>query len=697
MDPARNVLSMSITTNRIHLSPEVHKIIERATAHEAVLFVAVFLLIAGSGKLGQYLFFEWHTSPAILWPPSGIALAVLYLYGYRMWVPILLGLILISITGPASHLIPGVITTPIGQVIGSMVGAWALHYFKFDASFSNIRNVLMFMVVIIVSSAIAPTITTLISTITGNLSTTALISWSRSWAGFIFSCLIISPLLFSWIRPDNRIVHRHVLELLFVVALVFGATYLLFWTKIASNYSFILLFFFLIGHFWICLRFSTRAITLLIFTTTVFAMLGIFVAPNPERELNQQLFATELFLFLVIPIFYAFTALVKERSNTIDELREAMDSIAKENDAKSEFIAVLAHELRNPLAPVKTTLEILDLMDLEPDIKKLIVSAHQQVHTMRRLLDDLLDVTRVSQGKFQLRIQRTNLCAVINKSIEQVESTFSERKHHISIGGMCDDSIWINVDPLRFEQILVNLLNNAAKYTPENGTITVTYTVTDAQLELRVRDNGLGISAEHLEHIFEPFWQIKSKDAPPSSGIGIGLALTKRIIGLHGGTVHAESEGLGKGSIFIVSFPSTILSEPVEIRTNTEAPILLPQYKILVVDDNKVAADALSKLLSIKGHTVSTVYTGNAALSAVPSLDPDIVLLDIGLPDINGYEVAEKLREGGFTKQIVAVSGYGQNDDKKRAMSSGFNHHLTKPMGIAAFDEYARTISNSRM
>jgi len=660
------------------------------TPFEMVRMIAVFLVIFGAAKLGQHIFFEWRTSPAILWPPTGIALAVLWLWGYRYAVPIFLGLFAASLTGPAAHLIPAVVTTPLGQTLGSVVGVYFLHRFGFHSSFSRMRNVLIFLVVVIVTSAVAPSITTAVSALTGNLSVAAYLSWSRSWAGYLLSMLILTPLIIAWSRADYASMRGRWIEPLSVGILLVGSVYVLFWRPLPEYFSFLAFVIFFLAHFWVCLRFPTMVVMTSLSFTTVFGVLGLFVNPSPDEPLNEQLFAAELFLFLVVPIFYSFSALVKERAYAVIELREALKKIERENIIKSDFIAVLAHELRNPLAPVKTTLEILELQPHDHETQELISSAHRQIYSMRRLLDDLLDVTRVNQGRFELKVGRVSLCMLIDHAIKSTKALF-DRGHTFEIEPSCDPSLVITADAVRLEQALVNLLNNAAKYTEPGGRITISHSYKSGVLEIMVTDTGIGISPENLKHIFEPFWQAGML-ASPAGGIGIGLSLTRHIVELHGGTIKVASEGVAKGSAFTITLP--IPHEEEEVATHqTRATDSTGPSKILVVDDNEAAANSLVKLLKLKGHEATASYSGTDALVSVKEYAPRIVILDIGLPDMSGYEVAATMRKEGFAGKIVALSGYGQQEDRERSRDAGCDEHFIKPMSITRLDEYLVGIS----
>ncbi len=659
---------------------------------EAIEYAIVAVIIFAAAKFGQYLFFDWNTSPAIIWPPTGIAVAIIWIRGYRYALPVFLGLFIASLTGPAAHLIPGVITTPMAQVLGHMTAVYLLRQLKFDGTFATMRGATSFLLVIVVACMVAPTITTAISSLTGNLTTAAYYSWSRAWAGYIFSCLILFPLLVTWTLPTDRRMRRGWVELGVVSFLVLASVYFLFWTRIAADFSFLFFALFFVTHFWVGLRFSMRTLTLSIFVTTVIGILGLFLSPAPGKLLNSQLFASELFLFLVVPIFYVFSALVKERARTVDDLREAMERIEKEGMIKNEFIAVLAHELRNPLAPVKTTLEILELGEHDSQTRQLIRNAHQQVHAMRRLLDDLLDITRVTQGKFQLQIERSHLCTMIAHSINTTEALFKDRKHEIVVNPSCDESIWLYVDPVRFEQVMVNILNNAAKYTNPGGRIEISHRTDHGMLEIRISDNGLGIDPGHLDDIFEPFWQVRNAVARSGGGIGVGLSLTKHIVEMHGGTIRAESAGKGKGSAFTIRMPLPS-AEPMLQRTHALDRDAIGSFRILVVDDNEAAADSLAQLLRLKGHAAETAYSGSSMFEAMQKGNHELILLDIGLPDMSGYDAALRMRAEGFSGKLIALTGYGQKEDKQKAFDAGFDHHITKPMSIQRLEEYLVSLS----
>jgi len=656
-------------------------------------FIAVYAIMLAAAKFGQYLFFELHTSPAILWPPTGIAIAIMWIGGYRYALPIFLGLLTASLTGPTSHLIPGVITTPLGQVLGQATTVYLLRRQGFDGTLNTLRNVWTFLAIVAVTSMIAPTITTGLSWFVGSLATFPYLSWSRAWAGYMLSAIVLTPVIFTWNSIPRAEVRRSWLETSTVAILVLLSVYFLFWTRLAAQFSFLFFALFFIAHFWVGYRFSPRAMTYATLSSALLGILGLFLSPFPAGVLNERLFASELFFFLVIPMFYSFSALIKERSFRVQELREAMSRIERESRIKNEFIAVLAHELRNPLAPVKTTLEILSLHNLPPDIQHLVKNSHRQVHAMRRMLDDLLDITRVTQGKFQLQLGHARLSVMIKICVDSMQPIFDERQQQVTVTPMVpDESIRLDVDPVRFEQAITNILSNASKYTPRGGNISISYMTRGGSAIITVQDNGIGVEKENLQEIFKPFWQVQRLPSASGAGIGVGLSLTKHILEMHGGTITAESAGRNTGTTVTIKMPLSSQSAPVS--DNPQTALSPSSCSVLIVDDNKTAADSLAMLLRMKGHTAKVAYSGTEVFESLKDFNPMIILLDIGLPDMNGYEIAQRLRAQGFTHKIVALSGFGQKEDKDKARAAGFDYHLIKPMGIERFEEYLRDLQS---
>jgi len=360
------------------------------------------------------------------------------------------------------------------------------------------------------------------------------------------------------------------------------------------------------------------------------------------------------------------------------ELREA-------NQRKDQFLAMLGHELRNPLAPIRNAIAILKGGDADPDTFKWCLDAiDRQADHLTRLVDDLLDVSRVSRGKIHVEKEVFDLSLAIERAVEICRPLIDAHRHELTMT-LPGKGVLVEGDPTRLAQVVANLLDNAAKYTHEGGTVWValeTETGSPDQALIRVRDNGRGLDEEAIGNLFQLFYQADTNLDRSDGGLGVGLALVRSLVELHGGTVEAKSPGRGFGSEFIVRLP---LASPVPsaVKPADPAPQNLDgrSLRILVVDDNLDAARSTAKMLQILGHEVFMAHEGHSAVEVALRERPGVVLLDIGLPGLNGYEVCRVLRRQGMTGElIVAVTGYGQENDRQLAMEAGFDQHLVKPV-----------------
>lgn len=349
---------------------------------------------------------------------------------------------------------------------------------------------------------------------------------------------------------------------------------------------------------------------------------------------------------------------------------------------KDEFLATLAHELRNPLGPILNAVHLLRLLD--PQVPQMQQNARDTIqrHTdhLAHLIDDLLDVSRISQGKISLRADVVELKSFVDSALESSAVAIETGQHRLSVH-LPDEKIWILGDKVRLSQVISNLLTNAAKFTESGGEIAIDARVEDGRVLIRVRDNGIGIEQESQEQIFHLFVQSGRLSDRVQEGLGIGLSLVKTLVELHGGSIRVESAGIGKGSVFEISLP--IVKEKCESpAAPPEEPDFLQAKRVLVVDDNVDAANTLAQLLSLMGHQVQTAYRGTDAMDFAESFQPEVVFLDIGLPDILGYDVARQLRSSAGTKNalLVALTGYGQEQHRQEALDAGFNEHFVKPM-----------------
>jgi signal transduction histidine kinase len=349
---------------------------------------------------------------------------------------------------------------------------------------------------------------------------------------------------------------------------------------------------------------------------------------------------------------------------------------------KDEFLATLAHELRNPLAPIRQAATIArseNATDAQKRWSNNVIE--RQVQHMSLLLDDLLDVSRITHGTLQLRKQQTDLPSIVSAAVETARPLIDERRHQLSIE--VPDQLQVNGDPLRLAQVLSNLLTNAAKYTNPQGSIRVTGAQKDDELAIVVEDSGIGIAREDLPKVFGMFAQVRSAQDHAAGGLGIGLALAKGIVELHGGRIEASSGGIGKGSRFTVRLPNQATAAK---DTSVVAAVSngggAANKRILLADDNRDAAESLAIILRLEGHDVELAHDGNSALRSYEERKPDVALLDIGMPRTNGYEVARRIRArpDGKGVLLIAITGWAQDADKAESRAAGFDHHLTKPI-----------------
>jgi PAS domain S-box-containing protein len=379
---------------------------------------------------------------------------------------------------------------------------------------------------------------------------------------------------------------------------------------------------------------------------------------------------------------------VTHEKETAAALREVAAELSEANRKKDEFLATLAHELRNPLAPIRTGLHLLKLAgDNRDSVERLRTVMERQLEHMVRLVDDLLDVSRITRGKLELRKERVPLATVIESAVEASRPLIDEAGHELTIA-LPPQPVELDADPTRLAQVFLNLLNNAAKYTERGGRIRLAVERQDKQITVSVTDTGIGMAPDALVSIFDMFHQAEHSLEKSRGGLGIGLTLVKRLVEMHGGHIEARSAGLGMGSEFVVTLPvagqgSSTANEPDEAAASRSA------LRILVVDDNHDACDMLVMLLEAQGNETHAAHDGQEGVAMAERLRPDVILFDIGLPKLNGYEACRKIREQSWGKDmfVIAVTGWGQDEDRRRSRDAGFNHHMVKPVDVAALEK----------
>lgn len=645
------------------------------------------------------------TGSALVWPPAAIGIAALFFFGFDLWPAILISICTVLFLRSGN--LPLSIAVSLSDTLESLMGAYFLkQYVRFNPLINTLRDGFG-----IIAASIFPSLVSagLIAVFSHYLAATPAAgiqtTWTLVWVGHAVTCLSLLPFLMRWIhRPLFTKTWREIAEGVCIFGSITVISYLLFWTTHGSVGSISLVYVLIFPLFWAALRAGPRGTTLALLILSALGITGIFYGYGPLATTHnaQQVFLIQVLLGVLDIIFILFVAIVEERKDvtnslaaSVNQLEEAIEKIRGEDQAKTNFLAILAHELRNPLAPIVSSVELLKSEAQTPAQAELIDTIESHTHTVSLLLNDLLDITRITHNKFELRREQVTIQQVLKRSIEVVQTLVTSREHELRLD-IQQTECWLHADPVRLEQIFVNLLNNAAKYTDAGGVITLTCRQQDSHIVVTVADNGIGMAPGKIGSIFDLFSQIRD-DARGSGGLGVGLSLTKRLVEQHRGTIEARSQGLGSGSTFTVRLPLARATEQSSaakgsgimnaLQRKKDADQKTGSLRVLVVDDNEPAAKALSKLLERGGHSVAVAYDGMSALLMAKDFNPEVVILDIGLPDMSGYDVGKKMREdageSGTPLRIIAVSGYGQEEHRAKTREAGFNAHLVKPVGIA--------------
>lgn len=654
--------------------------------------ILLFVAYLAATRLSAFAF----AAPGLIFPASGFALGGLFLEGFALWPFVFAA----SLTG---YVLSGaapeyLLILPVAHTIQAVVGAYLLRKVKIDPLFRRMKDMFSLIGTALLASLIVPSIGTVARYIHYHLRDIppSSVTWASWYAATVFSLLVVSPFVIRWfVKPRF---YRRALEWL-EVGVSFGflgaLSYFLFFTTSTSVAGISLVYFLLVPLFWIALRLRPRFITLAMLILSAFAFTSLYVGPMAAAAdvIGIKLFQTEIFLNILAVIFFILSSLEEERRMTanlmqsqMDSLRAALAKVASQDRAKSEFMAMLAHELRNPLAPIVSAIDLLRLEREDGKRVELLDVMDERMKTVRRLLDDLLDVSRINENKLSLQKEPVSLQDIVRRAVLSTESHFTERAQTLTVS-LPDDTLIIHADPVRIEQVVSNLLTNASKYSDDGGAVELSVMEDRDAALLVVRDNGVGIEQSMLGRVFEPFIQIE-QGARTRKGLGIGLSLVRTLVELHDGTVRVESDGAGCGSTFFVRLPLVRIDRTQDGAKRAESEAsekesVATGCSVLVVDDNDAAAWGVGKLLELSGCQVAYAYDGGQAIEKALELHPDAILLDIGLPDQDGYSVAAELREQGYTGRIIALSGYSLEEDRRRGNKSGFTDYLVKPVGLA--------------
>ncbi len=639
-----------------------------------------------------------HTAPAVLFSTQGLALAAALVYGYAVIPVTTLGVFLGALYVDLP--LPLILLTTVANFIQTAFTLWTIDRFKVDRSLTNTGDFYKYIAIAFLTSTIVPTMNVLGRTLYNDLAADPIrsIVWSNLWVAALASLLILTPFLVRLFKPNRRFSRAEWVENISVLVALNIVTGVLTYTPHTSLLGVNLILPFMIFLMWSALRGGTFFVTLAMVTVSISSISGrVLGSPaNPQGlSLADQIVEAQTSLIVFSLLFYFIAALEEARSSAAVKLSEYTKNLEKtvskkklDEESKNHFIATLGHEMRNPLASLLSLVEVLKFKAVsKSEHENILNSMERNVLSMERMLDDVLDISRITKNKIILKKEFIPARKVLKEAANVVESRISDKEQCFSLK-LPGKNILIEVDPIRMVQIVTNLLYNASKFTETGGTIELLSELERRDeghmLAIRVRDTGVGLAEDEIVRIFEPFTQI-NPDRSLTGGIGLGLTLAHDLVKLHNGTIHVSSDGIGCGSEFVVRIPAVLEVAPI-FNQEVSQPVLpisvLQKNSILVVDDNVNAAQAMGKLLTAHKYDVVLAYNGKEALEKARDLCPGVILLDIGLPDMSGYDVAKQLRAEDSPSILVALSGYGPDYDQENFEQAKFDEYLVKPVSV---------------
>lgn len=643
---------------------------------------AIFLFLACF--VTEWLSLHFFPAASLIHPAAGIAVAGLFFAGPRLWPAVFAGFLFATVASGAA--LPAEYILPIALTLEAGAAAYLLYQAQIDPIFRRYRDTFYVTTGIVLAALIPPTILFLAHGTgygTGN--------WFYDYVASTFSMIVVTPFLLRWMakikfrRPMSEAVETIGI---FGVLLIINTA--LFMYGITEVYGISLVYLLIFPFFWIAIRLRPRFVTLGVLITSAFLIQSVLLS-SPAGALVYDLYEAELFLIVLAIAFYIVMSLEEDRRlhtnimrSQLAMLENAVSRISGESQAKNDFIAILAHELRNPLAPVVSSIELMKLKpNRDHDEAESLEVMDTSMQTVRRLLDDLLDISRISEGKVSIKREVLDVGHIIRRAVVSTGHHYKERHQTLAFSGS-KVPLHVEGDPVRLEQVFSNLLTNASKYSPSGTTVTLTARAIDNLAEITFKDQGIGIPPDALNTIFLPFHQLEA-GKQSKKGLGIGLALVHSFVNMHGGSVIAASTGDGQGSTFVVRLP-LVDEKPASSgkpRSRTDLPTGRTGPSVLVVDDNDAAAAGVGRLLEMQGCSLSYAYSGGQALEHMNEATPEVILLDIGLQDQDGYTVAKKLRTRGYGGLLIALTGYSTPDARQKGQAAGFDHYLVKPVSMA--------------
>jgi len=643
-----------------------------------LLNAGVLLVYFAAGKFGLAFFGLIHPSASAVWLPTGVAIAAFLLYGLRLVPAVFVGAFLVNETTAGS--IPSSLGVALGNTLEGIVAVTLVERFAGGReAFATAPGILKFAgLAALLSTTVSATIGVASLSLGGFVpagNTTEV--WFTWWLGDAAGAVLVTPLIVLWSLDRSSEASKPKTQeaaLLFLAITAIGAA--VFFHPALAEYP--MAFLCLPPLVIAALRFAPRE------TATAVALLAVIATaatatgrgPFLLATANESLLVLQAFLALIALTALPMSALTVERRASLERERAARAEADAALRTKDEFIAILSHELRNPLAAISTAAAVLDSGKAsQSDIAPLVASIRRQVHHLGRLMEDLLDIGRIASNKLSLHKEPLAFGRAVRSCVEALVATRGLAADRIQLDLQ---PVWIEADPMRVTQIVENLIGNALKYTPVGRRIHVRLRAVDGVAELQVRDEGFGIPPELLRKVFEPFTQAQQGLARSAGGLGLGLTLVRRLTELHGGTIEARSDGIDRGSTFTLRFRRLPTPDVIRLETEDHSPANRTR-RLLIVEDNPDARFALRALLETFGHEVHEANDGEAGVAAARAVRPDVVLIDVGLPRLDGYEVARRVKAEMGGIRLVALTGYGQSEDVQRARDAGFDCHLVKP------------------
>ena len=661
----------------------------------AALLVGITGVYFLAGRVGLEFFGLLHPNASAVWPPTGVAIAALLTFGRGVAPAVFVGAFLVNYTTAGS--LAGSLGIAAGNTLEGLAAAYlvtrfahgreafdrALDIFKFAALAAIASTTLSATIGVGVLALEDPAVRTQLGAI-----------WLTWWLGDATGAMLVTPLLIAWQRNRKlRAPAARVAEGALLLATVVTVTATLFFSPLLGRYP--LAYLCLPPLVWAAFRFRQREVATAVVLMSVVATWATAMDKGPfvMATTNESLLVLQSFTAMIAMTTLIMAALVQERVALLEREQAALKNAEAALRSSDVFIAMLSHELRNPLSAIAAAGELLQRPGVPPETSSRAgrIIRRQTVH-FTRLIEDLLDVARITVGKMTLRREPVDLAEAVANALQ---APLTDEVRAWAPVDRKLEHVWVDADPHRLNQIIENLLHNALKYTSRLGIIRV-HTYQDGGCGvLKIDDTGSGIAAELLPRVFDLFTQGEQGPDRAHGGLGVGLTLVRRLVDLHSGNVEAYSEGTGRGSTFVVRLPLAAAPAATMHPAGTEVPIARA-HSILVIEDNADARESLRMLLEIAGHAVSEAANGAAGVEYALKQEPSVALVDIGLPDIDGYEVARRIRSAKPGIRLIALTGYGRDEDKERAHKAGFDAHLVKPVVMATLESVIESLLGER-